>query len=93
MHTFVPVDVEVVGCREDGDEGGETGGMALAVHLVARVLGLVGPDDGQHVVPLKELAAGIVAVDRQRRITSEFTTNYSTGYTTIFCNGSIVIDY
>ena len=66
MHTFVPIDVEVVGCREDGDEGWEASGVALAVHLVAGVLGLVGPDDGQHVVPLKELTAGIVAVNRQQ---------------------------
>ena len=36
--------------------------MALAVHLVAGVLGLVCPDDGQHAVPLQELTARIVAV-------------------------------
>ena len=37
--------------------------MALAVHLVAGVLCLVCPDDGQHVVPLQKLTAGIVAAE------------------------------
>ena len=45
---------------EDGDEGGESGGLALAVHAVARVLGLVRADDGEEVVLLQEVAAGSV---------------------------------
>ena len=61
-HTFIPVDIQVVGCREDGNEGGKSSGGALAVHLVASVLGLVSPNDGQHVVPLQELAASTIAV-------------------------------
>ena len=60
--TFVAVDVEVVGCREDGDERGEAGGLTLAVHLVAGVLRLVGSDDGEEVVTLEELTAGAIAV-------------------------------
>jgi len=58
--TFVPIDIEVVWCGEDGDEGGESGGGALSVHLVASILGLVSTDDGQHSVPLEKLTAGIV---------------------------------
>ena len=57
---LVVVDVEVVWRREDGDEGGESGGLALAVHAVARVLGLVCADDGEEVVLLQEVAAGSV---------------------------------
>ena len=60
--TFVAVDVEVVGCREDGDERGEAGGLTLAVHLVAGVLRLVGSDNGEEVVTLEELTAGAIAV-------------------------------
>ena len=57
---LVVVDVEVVWRRENGDEGGESGGLALAVHAVARVLGLVRADDGEEVVLLQEVAAGSV---------------------------------
>ena len=58
--TFVPIDIEVVWCGEDGDEGGESSGGALSVHLVASILGLVSTDDGQHAIPLEKLTAGIV---------------------------------
>lgn len=32
--TFVVVDVEVIGSGEDGDQGGEAGGLALPVHPI-----------------------------------------------------------
>lgn len=34
-HTFVVVDVQVVGSREDGDEGGEARRLALPVHAIS----------------------------------------------------------
>jgi hypothetical protein len=60
---LVVVHVQVVGRREDGDEGGKGGLRALLVHAVAGVLGLVGADDREQLVVLQELAAGGVAVE------------------------------
>ena len=42
---LVVVDVQVVGGREDGDQGGESRGLALSVHSIARVLGFVRSND------------------------------------------------
>ena len=64
QRTLVVVDVEVVGGREDGDDRGEAGGLALAVHAVAAVLRLVRPDDGQQPVVLQERAHGRVAAKK-----------------------------
>lgn len=60
--TFVSIDVQIVWSREDGDERGEASGLALAVHLVALVLSLVGSDDGQEVVTLEKLTRCSIAV-------------------------------
>lgn len=60
---FVVVHVQVVGCRENGDEAGETGRLTLAVHTVAGVLRLVRADDGQQVVFLQEVAARVITVE------------------------------
>ena len=42
---LVIVDIQVVGGREDSDQGGEPRGLTLSVHSVARVLGLVRTND------------------------------------------------
>ncbi len=53
---LVVVDVEVVGCGEDGDDGGEARGGVGFVHAVPGVLRLVRANDGQQVVAVQELA-------------------------------------
>ena len=58
---LVVVDVQVVGGREDGNQRGETRGLALSVHSVARVLGLVCANDWKKVVLLKEITACCIA--------------------------------
>ena len=55
MLTLVAIDIQVVGGRENGDEGGESSGLALSVHLVPSVLRLVSTNDGEEIVALKKL--------------------------------------
>ena len=55
MLTLVAVDIQVVGGRENGDEGGESSRLALSVHLVPSVLRLVSTNDGEEIVALKKL--------------------------------------
>ena len=55
MLTLIAVDIQVVGGRENGDEGGESSGLALSVHLVPSVLRLVSTNDGEEIVALKKL--------------------------------------
>ena len=55
MLTLVAVNVQVVGGRENSDEGGKSGGLTLSVHLVPSVLCLVSTNDGEEVVTLKKL--------------------------------------
>jgi len=45
--SFVVVDVEVVGGREDGHDTGETSSSGLSVHSVASVLCFVSTDYGE----------------------------------------------
>ena len=42
---LVIVHIQVVGSREDGDQGREPRGLALSVHSVAGVLGFMGAND------------------------------------------------
>ena len=44
VHTFIAIHIQVVGCRENGDECWEASCMALSVHFVASILGLVSTD-------------------------------------------------
>ena len=63
---LVVVHIEVVGCGEDGHDGGETCCLCFAVHTVAGVLGFVCADDGEEVVAFEELAGGGVAASGVR---------------------------
>jgi hypothetical protein len=59
--SLVVVGIKIVGGREEGDHAREALGT-LAVHLVARVLGLVRADEREEIVPVEELDHGTVTV-------------------------------
>lgn len=54
---LVVVDIEVVGCREDGHDTGESSCSGLSIHSVTSILGFVSSDDRQEVVFLEEIAS------------------------------------
>lgn len=56
---LVVIGVEVVGCREDGDNGGEPGLVVLTMHPIASVLRLMRSDDREEFVLIEELAGGV----------------------------------
>lgn len=57
---LVVVDIEIVGCAEDGHDTGEACRPGFAIHAVAGILGLVRADNGEEVVLLEEVAGGRV---------------------------------
>jgi hypothetical protein len=52
--SLVVVDVQVVGCTEDGHDAREPSSPGLAVHAVTSVLSFVCTDDGKQVILLQE---------------------------------------
>jgi hypothetical protein len=52
--SLVVVDVQVVGCTEDGHDTRESSSPGLAVHAVSSVLSFVCADDGKQVILLQE---------------------------------------
>lgn len=56
--SLVVINIKVVWRTEDGHNTGEPSRPGLPVHSVARILGLVGTNDGQEVVLFEERAGG-----------------------------------
>ena len=59
----VIVSIEVVGRREDCNDGGEARGGARVAHVVAVVLGFMCAEDGQHTIAFQELTGRKVCED------------------------------
>lgn len=57
---FVVVDVEIVGCRENGHNRREARGLCFAVHAVSGILRFMSSNDGQKLIALEKLARSIV---------------------------------
>ena len=55
--SLVVVDVKVIRSAEDGHHTGKASRPCFAVHSVAGVLSLMGPDNGQEVILLQKCAS------------------------------------
>lgn len=65
---FVVVDIEIIGCREDGHDTGETRCPSLSIHSVTSILSFVGANNREKVVLLEEIASS--RVGKEIRATS-----------------------
>lgn len=57
---LVVVNIQVVGCREEGHDRREPRRPRLAVHTVPGILSFVGSDNGEKLVALKELTCCLI---------------------------------